>query len=146
MAFPSRITDRGLEILGTLDLPKLRHLSFGYCDHISDVGLAHLATMQQLAELQLQGCGGVTDAGLAEVAKMKGLSMLDLHGCESISDSGIDSLSSFPSLRELLLGGCVRVTADGIARLAAKLPTTTIEKDEREWAMHSASRDPARPR
>lgn len=146
MAFPSRITDRGLEILSTLDLPKLRHLAFGYCDHISDAGLAHLATMQRIAELQIHGCGGITDAGLAQVARMKGLATLDLRGCESISDAGIDALSSIPSLRELLLGGCVRVTADGIAQLAAKLPTTTIKKDEWEWAMHSESRDPARPR
>src|SRR5215471_6943346 len=31
MALPSRITDRGLESLATLDLPKLRILDLGYC-------------------------------------------------------------------------------------------------------------------
>src|SRR5262245_50407839 len=45
---PARITDKGLAELAELELPRLETLTLGWCDNITDAGLAHVGRMQTI--------------------------------------------------------------------------------------------------
>lgn len=56
----TRITDRSLEILGRMT--SLERLEFWQCAGITDSGMAHLAALPKLREINLGGLAGVTRA------------------------------------------------------------------------------------
>ncbi len=132
----ANITDEGLERLAKLDLPHLETLTLGWCDKITDAGLAQVGQMQTITWLGLPACPQITDAGLPKLATARNLTGLDLRGCPSITDDGIQQLAAKANWKEIYLGGCPKVTAAGVARLQAALPNARIDKDDAEWSYH----------
>ncbi|MCD4824942.1 MAG: hypothetical protein K8S55_10055 [Phycisphaerae bacterium] len=62
--------------------------------------MSHLANIQKLRRLNLQGCRKITDAGLAHLAKLKQLRVLVLTDCGNIIDANIQSLKkALPNCR-----------------------------------------------
>jgi hypothetical protein len=57
----TRITDRSLEILGTID--SLEQVEFYECQGVTDAGLPFLARLPNLKEVHLDGLPNVTLAG-----------------------------------------------------------------------------------
>jgi hypothetical protein len=135
---PAKITDDGLAELANLDLPQLETLTLGWCDEITDAGLAHIARMQTITWLGLPSCPKITDAGLRELINAKNLTGLDLRGCPNITDDGIQQLAAKKNWERIDLGGCPKITPQGVAKLQAALPNTPfLKKDDREWGYHA---------
>ena len=68
------------------ELPGLQALSLQLGSKITNAGLAHLAGLTSLEELNLTGTA-VTGAGLAHLKKLTGLRILTLHDCR-LTDLG----------------------------------------------------------
>jgi hypothetical protein len=130
----AKITDNGLARLAKLDLPQLHTLALGYCQNITDAGLAYVGQMQTITQLILTGSPQITDAGLPKLLAMRNLAYLDLRGCPGITDHGLQVLAAKTNWQEILLGGCPNVTANGVARLQAALPNAKVQKDDVEWS------------
>jgi hypothetical protein len=133
---PAALNDAGLAKLATLDLPKLDFLILGYCENITDAGLAHVAKMPTVVWLSLMASPKITDAGLPQLLAMKNLKSLDLRGCVGITDKGLAILAGKSDWQQILLGGCPNVTAAGVAQLQAAVPGAQVTKDEVEWSAH----------
>lgn len=129
----AQINDVGLERLAGLNLPHLETLTLGWCDNITDAGLAHIGTMPTIKYLGLTACPKITDAGLLDLAKSMSLTGLDLRGCPQITDDGIQQLAAKANWEDIHLGGCPKITANGVAKLQAALPNARVKKDEQEW-------------
>jgi len=93
-------------------------------------GLAHLRGATKLARLNLFNCIFVSEAGLAEVARLPALEELNLGSCvypyeveqtHGLTDGGLATLEAAPALRRLDVSGN-RVTARAVARLRAARP------------------------
>jgi len=135
---PAKITDEGLAELANLDLPDLETLTLGWCDDITDAGLAHIGRMQTITWLGLTSCPKVTDAGLRELLNAKNLTGLDLRACPNITDNGIQQLATKKNWERILLGGCPKITPQGVAKLQAALPNAPfVKKDDREWEFNA---------
>jgi len=135
---PAKITDEGLAELANLDLPDLETLTLGWCDEITDAGLAHIGRMQTITWLGLTSCPKLTDSGLRELLNAKNLTGLDLRGCPNITDDGIQQLAAKKNWECIELGGCPKVTPQGVAKLQAALPNAPfVKKDDREWGFHA---------
>jgi hypothetical protein len=115
------ITGPGLKYLGRMD--GLRILSL-YESPVTDTGLAYLAGLRDLQELNLACCRRVTDEGLRHVAELHGLKRLDLSAT-SITDSGLGDLARMPQLAELKISHTA-VTRDGLDRIQRALPRLCI--------------------
>lgn len=133
---PALLNDAGLATLAKLDLPKLNSLSLGYCENITDAGLAHVGQMHTVGWLGLLGSPKVTDEGLPSLLGMKGLRSLDLRGCPGITDKGLEILATKTDWVNVWLDGCPNVTAAGVARLQAALPQAKVTKDDASWEMN----------
>jgi hypothetical protein len=127
---PAKITDEGLAELAKLDLPDLETLTLGWCDEITDAGLAHIGRMQTIKWLGLTSCPKITDAGLRELINAKNLTGLDLRRCPNITDDGIHQLAAKKNWERIELGGCPKITAQGVAMLQAALPNAGVNKDD----------------
>jgi hypothetical protein len=87
-----------------------------------DEGLRHIRGLPHLQRLLLFNTLGVTDAGLAHVATLENIEMLQV--CADISDAGLTHLSKLKKLKSLDVAGFI--TAEGAARLQRSLPQTKI--------------------
>ena len=132
----AKISDKGLENLSKLNLPKLETLSLGYNKEISDDGLKYLVNMKSIKWLSLMVCPNTSDNGLKNLVNMSTLESLDLRGCTSITNDGLGYLSKMQNLKHVLLGGCENITDEAVQRLQTNLPHTKVEKDENEWSSH----------
>ena len=119
------ITDVGLASLAQLS--NLRNLNLSGCTGITDEGLASLAQLTSLRTLFLSGCTSITDAGLASLASLQHLKYLKLSGCTGITDEGLASLAQLKRLGTLYLSGCTGITGVGLAPLA-QLPNLQLLK------------------
>jgi hypothetical protein len=54
---------------------------------ISNDGMAALTAFQRLSCLTLEGCIGVSDAGIAHIVTLQHLADLDFGACDDITDS-----------------------------------------------------------
>jgi hypothetical protein len=108
------ITDAGLASLAPLT--GLQQLDLSRCWNITDVGLASLAPLTGLQQLGLSECDE-TDAGLASLAPLTGLQQLDLSVCGGITDTGLASLAPLTGLQQLDLRMCSNITDAGLAPL-----------------------------
>jgi hypothetical protein len=133
---PAPLSDAGLARLAGLGLPKLDFLMLGYCENITDAGLAHVAKMPTVSWLSLMASPKITDAALPQLLTMKNLKSLDLRGCVGITDAGLETLAAKTDWQNILLGGCPNVTSAGVAKLQAALPGAKVTKDEVEWSAH----------
>jgi Leucine-rich repeat (LRR) protein len=84
----SPITNDGA--LAISQLGRLRILKLSLANRITDAGVASLATMSDLEELQLTS-RRITDAALESLGTMPRLKTLIIHG-EQLSDSGLQKL------------------------------------------------------
>jgi hypothetical protein len=110
------ITDAGLASLAPLT--GLQQLDLSECDNITDAGLASLAPLTGLQQLGLSRCDKITDVGLASLAPLTGLQQLDLSRCRNITDAGLASLAPLTGLQQLGLTWCDKITDAGLASLA----------------------------
>ena len=134
----AKITDKGLEQLAKLDLPNLEELDLGWCDNITDAGVAHVCKIRTLTMLLLMACTRITDSAIPELAKAKTLTYLDLRGGPGITDGGLQKLAAKHNWEHIELGGAPNITAKGVAQLQAALPRTRINKDDQQWSEHFA--------
>jgi len=132
----AKISDAGLEALSRIPFTRLDTLSLGYCDRITDAGLAHLTRMKTVRWLSLMVCPNITDTGLSNLTAMVTLKALDLRGCSNISDAGLAQLARMTNLQQVLLGGCPNISSNGVEDLQKALPSCRVEKDEKEWSYH----------
>ncbi len=141
------VTDEGCVTLG--QMTQLKSLSLKKTgfepDCITNVGLGHLATLEQLEILNLYGNRindegtsaieslvalrhldmsllGITDKSLVHLQPLKKLKRLELlysegFGGTNLSDGGMTTLAEFTQLTSLNLVGA-KITDDGLARLA----------------------------
>jgi len=98
-------------------LPKLRHLFIPYAS-ITDIGLGHLSTLQNLASLNLHWCDKITNTGLGHLSKLRNLASLNLSGCDKITDTGLGHLSTLQNLASLNLHWCDKITDIGLGHLS----------------------------
>lgn len=131
-------------------LPRFRHLEIldlWNANGFDDAGLAHLAKLKNLRELNLVNTP-ITDAGVAHLARLSRLEVLTLSGTEitddalrqirhlknlrtliledtEITDSGLAFLAGLPRLEVVLLYRTL-VTESGISRLKAALPHSLV--------------------
>ncbi len=110
------ITDVGLSLLG--DLRGLRHLSL-YWSKITDAGLAHLAGLRYLVQLDLRGAKQLTGEGFISLTSLTNLGSLECAECSHITDKGLANLSKLPTLHKLNLSRCPQITHRGLAHLRA---------------------------
>ena len=93
---------------------------------IGDKGLAHIAELTELRELQIDGAN-VTDAGLKHLQKLKLLEILNLTSTR-VSDEGMKILAELKKLRTVDLAN-TKVTDKGIAELKKALgPDANVRK------------------
>lgn len=135
------ITDDGLAKLSTLNLPKLSTVALGYCDNITDAGLAHLAKIRTVTTVILRADPHITDEGVASLTRMPSLTYLDVMGCPGLTDRGIERLAAKTNWTEINLSGCPHVTVASVTQLRTKLPKTKIEFDQRTWEMNQCIRE-----
>jgi F-box/leucine-rich repeat protein 14 len=83
VAFCGSITDAGLALVGR-HLLALRYLSAEHCAQLSDAGVASLRTLVGLEGLNLS-CDRITDVGLAIIATMPALRNVDVTDCTKIT-------------------------------------------------------------
>ena len=116
LAFRGNITDWGLVVfMGLPNLP-LQHLDLKRCQRITDGGLAHLQSLQQLRHLSLDRCMAITDDGLLHLKHLP-LQHLNLTFCQRITDDGLAHLRSLQQLRHLSLARCHAINGTGLASL-----------------------------
>ena len=115
------IDDDGLGVVAGLDRLECLDLCW---TKIGDSGLAHLAKLASLRELQLVHTD-VTDAGLVQLSRLQRLECLSLDAT-LISDRGIGHLARLTRLRQLSLRG-TDVTDAGVAELQKSLPDCKID-------------------
>ena len=113
-----RITDAAMKRLSKLD--HVTHLDLGGCLQLTDEGLAHLARMPQLRELDINGWKGqLTDKGLAALSHLRELRKFEICWQQNISDAGLAHLAACEHLESVNLMGTP--SGDGaIAALAGK--------------------------
>ena len=100
LAFRGNITDWGLVVfMGLPNLP-LQHLDLKLCQRITDCGLAHLQSLQQLRHLSLARCHAINGTGLASLLTLP-LQHLDLQLCHKITRAGMVQLEQLPHLEYL---------------------------------------------
>lgn len=101
-------------------LHRLRQLDLHNCHRLSGAGLALLAaSLEELAGLGLRGCAQLSDQELAGLVGLTALQALNLQGCTGMQGSCLKLLaSSLQQLAQLNMSGCSGLGDAGIAHLA----------------------------
>lgn len=121
-----QLGDHGLGV-GVARLTGLTSLSLAFCSGATDAGLALLAPLSSLRELDLAGCYKVTAAQLPPLGK---LARLDISQTAA-GDEALAALadrSEARCLRRLRVQGCIRVSPAGLATLERSAPWLHIEQ------------------
>jgi F-box/leucine-rich repeat protein 14 len=165
----SQLKDEGLVHLanahGGAVGQKLESLNLCRCLGVTGVGLAAIAKLSSLRELDLSHCRelpgadlcltlqklpcltsvavnrvfGVTDETLATLVSTAPttLTLLDIGNCGDVTDAGVKALQKLPNLRVLGISRSRTLTAD-CAVTIAKLPLETLNMGWCEWATDKA--------
>ncbi|MFN0052091.1 MAG: PQQ-binding-like beta-propeller repeat protein [Planctomycetales bacterium] len=114
----TKFSDVGVARCG--ELKGLVGLDLGFCDQLTDGGLAPLAKAADLRVLILTGTR-VSENGLRHLAPIRTLAALDLEVCEGITDAACDLLAQMRQLQALVLKKTgferARITDAGVQRL-----------------------------
>jgi hypothetical protein len=102
----SDVTDQGL--VHIRNLPQTWRLSINECGAITDEGLSHLSSLNELRTLEAAGCL-FPRKGLAHLSVLTSLEKLDLNGCE-LDDASLTHLLPLTELRELRISRFNRYT------------------------------------
>ncbi len=104
-----RMTDAGLQRLASLDAAtreSVTRLDLGDSLQLTDDGLAYLARLPRLQELDLSGWKGqLTDRGLAVLAHLPELRQFQMCWQQNVSDAGLANLASCHRLESVNLLG-----------------------------------------
>ncbi|GJU14347.1 leucine-rich repeat, cysteine-containing subtype protein [Tanacetum coccineum] len=97
---------------------RLKHLSLGGCDLITDLGLEYLANgnlKHCLETLYLDKCDRITDYGVVALCELPSLKMLHLDFLINITDISLREIGSkCLKMLELSLEGCEKITSVGL--------------------------------
>ena len=109
-----KITD---ETLGKIlhIFPNVKTLNLTQCRMITNEGLKHLASLENLRELFLREAN-INDEGLKHLAPLKNLTALDLSQT-NIEDAGLAHLRTLTELITLNLWGATKISGDGLIHL-----------------------------
>ncbi|GMH23647.1 hypothetical protein Nepgr_025490 [Nepenthes gracilis] len=96
----------------------LTHVTLRWCNLLTSLAIAHLASNMDLTFLDLRDCRSLGDEALAAIGTLPKLKILLLDGCD-ISDAGISCLRNAVSstLVSLSVRGCRRLTDQCIVAL-----------------------------
>lgn len=94
----------------------LAYLSIAYCEHVTDVGIAMLATHSTLRMLDISGCS-ITDYGAGYLRQSPKLEYLSMAECNLITDIGIERMASLENLKYLDISYCTNVSDYGMKML-----------------------------
>ncbi|KAL7156360.1 hypothetical protein ABFS83_02G004100 [Erythranthe nasuta] len=96
----------------------LTHVSLRWCNLLTNLGVAHLASNGNLSTLDLRDCRNLGDYSLRAINSLPKLKSLLLDGCD-ITDSGLSHLSkgSMKTLVSLSVKGCKKLTDRCISSL-----------------------------
>lgn len=117
----TKVTNDGLRHVG--EMTSLQWFSVEGVEAISDEGVAHLSSLQELSHLGL-GWTRVTDDGMPHLTRLGSLQSLRLDQT-GLTDRGLETLASIKTLRQLSIGGTA-VTDAGIAKLKVVLPDCEV--------------------
>jgi len=88
------------------------------CD-VRDPGLAHIAEIKNLQELNVNNNSRLTKVGWAHVCSLPHLKSLNVHDCNSITDADLAGFACLPGLTALDIGNNQRITETGFASIGA---------------------------
>jgi Leucine-rich repeat (LRR) protein len=111
------LTNNSMDVVATLT--NLEVLKLYYCKWVTDAGLAKLANLVNLRELDLTAWN-ITDKGLSSLQGLTKLQILNLS-FTGISDKGINYLAAFTQLESLDLSN-TSISDTGINTLITMLP------------------------
>ena len=115
--FNDRLGDASM--IAIAKMTKLRILRFHGARGITDTGIAAIAGLRSLEDLQL-GYAGLTNAGMTTIGEFANLRTLDLQHTQ-ISDTGLANLKGLKKLTWIALVGDSQVTNGGLACLSDKV-------------------------
>ncbi len=118
------LTDKGFATLGMLR--GLQTLSVAW-SKVTGRGLAHLANLKHLTQLELRESKRIGDPGLVHLKVLPHLKQLDLAGCTQITDRGMSDLAQLASLVKLNLSRCPQITHRGLAPLRVLTSLTYLD-------------------
>lgn len=121
-----KITDNALNNVAK-GLVDLEVLNLSFCCGITDLGLAYLAGLKNLKEIDLRSCDNIGDDGISNLTDgCSSLTSLDVSFCDRIGDASLKHIShSLYNLRHLGLGSC-RITDEGLFAVARNLQDIRI--------------------
>jgi len=134
-----RITDRGLASIAAMR--GLRDLNL-YRAGVTDGGLAHLAGMTEMEELHL-GMTRVTGPGLVSLARMQRLHRLSLEDTP-LDDSALPHLFALSGLRQLIVWG-TKLSRSALHGLRVRMPEVEVVGDVVQGGRATGVRERAVP-
>ena len=113
----TEIDDEALSSLAQIPNLSLTELCVGFCDEVTDKGVAALCKAQpSLKLLDLTDCKSVTDASLESVCSAcENIRVLRLGECRRVTDLSVCKLKSQHGLRQLDLNATYSVTSRGLS-------------------------------
>lgn len=84
---------------------------------VTDIAMAHLATLRSLQILDINNCKLLTDRCLTSLAGHESLRILNLQWLPKLTDEGLKHLSNLPLLENLVIHMCAHVMGPGIPHL-----------------------------
>ncbi|XP_073429739.1 F-box and leucine-rich repeat protein 13 [Dendrobates tinctorius] len=143
----SRITDGSIKAISRSS-PNLNHIYIADCQKITDISLKNLASLKNIAVLNVADCIRISDPGVRQVVegpsgnkirelnltnclrvsdlsllriaqKCHNLNFLSLRYCENVTDSGIELLGNMTSLISIDISG-TSITDQGLMALGAQ--------------------------
>eukprot|EP01129_Flabellula_baltica_P013504 TRINITY_DN6279_c0_g1_i2.p1 TRINITY_DN6279_c0_g1~~TRINITY_DN6279_c0_g1_i2.p1 ORF type:complete len:1093 (-),score=167.02 TRINITY_DN6279_c0_g1_i2:76-3354(-) len=93
---------------------------------ITDEGFLHLATLQNLTELNVHLCFKLTEQGLTEISKLTNLLRLDCGEIENMTGYAIQSYTSLKNLEFISLQGC-KYVGDAVKHLGSHRRLSKID-------------------
>lgn len=110
-----RVGDKSIQKIVSL-CTTLAYLSMAYCENVTDVGIAMLATHPTLTMLDISGCS-ITDYGAGYLRQSHRLQYLSMAECNLMTDIGIERMASLENLKYLDISYCTNVSDYGMKML-----------------------------
>lgn len=134
-----RITDKGLASIA--GMRRLRELNL-YRAGVTDAGLAHLAGMTEMEDLHL-GMTKVVGPGLVSLARMRRLQRLSLEDTP-LDDSALPHLFALTGLRRLVVWG-TRLSRSALHGLRVRMPGVEVASHDFRGRLVMGLRERAMP-